>query len=192
MEVFVFRNVFLRCLGLTLLLCLVLSSCSGDEEGTRVSARNRPLPDQVIRGFGLTETTMGEKDWHMDAEKAYVYDKRNILEAESVKVTFFNRVGEVRSVLTADYGRLNRNTDDMEATGNVVVTSSDSVVLETNSLRWESDAREIASDDSVRIVRRRDVLTGWGFRGDPDLGSFRILRDMKATVKARESVAENG
>jgi LPS export ABC transporter protein LptC len=96
------------------------------------------------------------------------------------------------SVLKADYGKLNRGSADMEAVGNVVVTSADGVILETETLRWESELRKILSEDSVRIIRDEDVLTGWGFRGDPDLGSFRILRDMKATIKARERVAEDG
>jgi LPS export ABC transporter protein LptC len=182
----------LRAVCLAFLLALVLAGCAGDEAERTPAQRDRPLPDQVITGFSLTETTMGEKDWHMEARKAYIYEKRNILEAESVEVTFFDRAGEVRSVLKADYGKLNRGSDDMEAAGNVVVTSADGVILESETLRWDSDLRKIISEDSVRIVRDKDVLTGWGFRGDPDLGSFRILRDMKATIKAREAVAEDG
>lgn len=181
----------MRPVCLVTIIGLALAGCAGDEAERTPAERDRPLPDQVITGFSLTETTMGEKDWHMEADKAYIYEKRNILEAEAVEVTFFDKAGEVRSVLKADYGKLNRGSDDMEAIGNVVVTSADGVILETETLRWESELRKIISEDSVRIVREQDVLTGWGFRGDPDLGSFRILRNMKATIKARESVAEN-
>jgi LPS export ABC transporter protein LptC len=177
---------------LTALLTVVLAGCAGDETERTPAQRSEPVPDQVITGFSLTETTMGEKDWHMEADRAYIYEKRNILEAEAIEVTFFDKAGEIRSVLRADYGKLNRGSDDMEAIGNVVVTSADGVVLESETLRWESELRKIISEDSVRIVRDEDVLTGWGFRGDPDLGSFRILRDMKATIKAGERVAEDG
>jgi LPS export ABC transporter protein LptC len=95
-------------------------------------------------------------------------------------------------VLNADYGKLNRHSGDMEARGSVVVTGSDGVVLETQSLVWESETRQIVSEDSVKVIRNEDVLTGWGFKGDPDLGSFSILRDMKATIRAREEVTEGG
>ncbi len=105
-------------------------------------------------------------------------------------MTFFDKDGSVRSVLKADYAKLNRNTDDMEARGSVVVTGSDGVKLETETLTWQSGTRQIASDDSVTVYRNEDILTGWGFRGDPDLGSFRILRDMKATIKARDESKE--
>jgi LPS export ABC transporter protein LptC len=122
----------------------------------------------------------------MKAQQAYLYDERNILEAKVVEVTFFDESGSIRSVLNAAYGKLNRNTDDMEARGDVIVTGSDGVMLETESLMWQSSTRKIVSDDSVKVIRNRDVLTGWGFRGDPDLGSFSILRDMKATIRAEQ------
>ncbi len=184
-------NLRLRRTALAVLvLAAVVLGCAGDEPDQVASERTKPLPDQVISEFGLTETSMGLKDWHMEADKAYVYEKRNILETEVVEVTFFDKDGSVRSVLKADYAKLNRNTDDMEARGSVVVTGSDGVKLETETLTWQSGTRQIASDDSVTVYRNEDILTGWGFRGDPDLGSFRILRDMKATIKARDESKE--
>jgi LPS export ABC transporter protein LptC len=167
----------------SLLAAALLAGCAGEEPDKVAGGDRKPLPDQVISEFGLTETSMGRKDWHMEAEKAYIYEKRNILETEIVEVVFFDEVGSVKSVLKADYARLNRTTDDMEARGNVVVTGSDGVMLQTETLNWQSDTRKIASDDSVTVYRNDDILSGWGFRGDPDLGSFRILRDMKATIR---------
>ncbi|MFC1799364.1 LPS export ABC transporter periplasmic protein LptC [Candidatus Eisenbacteria bacterium] len=173
-----------------LVLAAALTGCAGDDPDQVAGQKSKPLPDQVISEFGLTETSMGRKDWHMEAEKAYVYDKRNVLETDVVEVTFFDEDGSIRSVLKADYARLNRSTDDMEARGNVVVTGADGVKLETQALNWQSETRQIASDDSVTVYRNEDILTGWGFRGDPDLGSFRILKDMKATIRARDESKE--
>ncbi len=191
-EIGISWDICMRWVYLAVIAGLALAGCAGDEAEQTAAERDRPMPDQIISGFSLTETAMGAKDWHMEADRAYVYEKRNVLEAEAIEVTFFDKTGEVRSVLKADYGKLNRGSDDMEATGNVVVTSSDGVILETETLRWDSELRKIMSEDSVKIVRDEDVLTGWGFRGDPDLGSFRILKDMKATIKAKEPVAEDG
>lgn len=179
--------------GFILLVVAVwLPSCSREPAADSVQSQDRPLPDQVISDFEITETSMGKKDWTMQAAEAYLYEKRNVLEARTVEVTFFEEAGAVRSVLNADYGKLNRNTDDMEARGNVVVTGADGVVLETESLTWQSKTRKIASDDSVKVIRNEDVLTGWGFRGDPDLGSFSILRDMKATIRPQQPQQERG
>lgn len=179
-----------RVLAAALFVAAALAGCSGDDPELAADRQTKPLPDQVISEFGLTETSQGRKDWRMEAEKAYVFEKRNILETDAVEVTFFDEAGSIRSVLKADYARLNRTTDDMEARGNVVVTGSDGVRLETEALNWQSETRQIASDDSVTVYRNDDILSGWGFRGDPDLGSFRILKDMKATIKARDEGKE--
>ncbi|MFZ1946174.1 MAG: LPS export ABC transporter periplasmic protein LptC [bacterium] len=166
-----------------LVLLALLAGCAREDAGSTGSAPAQPMPDQVISDFGLTETTGGTKDWSMEALKAYVYDKRNIVEADLVKITFFDEQGGVRSVLTAHSGRLNRTTSDMEAWGDVVVTGSGGVELRSQKLSWVSKTRQIVSDDSVTVIRSGDVLSGWGFRGDPDLGKFEILRDMKATIR---------
>jgi LPS export ABC transporter protein LptC len=191
MEVVTFRNISLRVIVILALTGLAgVGSCAREESEGTVQGRDKPLPDQVISGFAITETSMGKKDWTMEAEEAYLYEKRNILEAREVEVTFYDDSGGMRSVLQADYGKLNRNSDDMEARGSVTVTGSDGIVLETESLVWQSATRQIVSDDSVRIIRNEDVLTGWGFRGDPDLGSFSILRNMRATIRALEETEE--
>jgi LPS export ABC transporter protein LptC len=191
MEVGTVRSIRLKqALVLGLVSVVSLSACSGEESSDLTQTRNQPLPDQVISDFRITETSMGKKDWSMEAGEAYVYEKRNILEAREMEVTFFDRNGDVRSVLKADYGKINRASDDMEARGNVVVTGSDGVVLETESLMWQSRTRHIVSDDSVKIIRNEDILTGWGFKGDPDLGSFSILRGMRATIRPKGQVGE--
>ncbi len=185
MEVDMLRNLrLIRVAAAVLAVAAAMAGCAGEEPETAVGQKTKPLPDQVISEFSLTETTTGRKDWHMRADKAYVYEKRNILETEVVKVTFFDEAESVKSVLEADYALVNRSTDDMEARGNVVVTGSDGVMLMTEALSWNSETRQIASDDSVTVYRNDDILSGWGFRGDPDLGSFRILKDMKATIRA--------
>lgn len=193
MEVRVFRYLSLNwILALILVGVAGMSMCAREESRDVAHEMNKPLPDQVISDFKITETSMGKKDWSMRAEKAYLYEKRNLLEAQGIEVTFFDDKGTVQSVLSASYGKINRASDDMEARGSVVVTGSDGVILETESLSWQSASRQIVSEDSVKVIRNKDVLTGWGFRGDPDLGSFSILRNMKATIRAGRELSESG
>jgi LPS export ABC transporter protein LptC len=182
MEVRAFRSVLVA-LAAWMGLAGLLAGCSREEPGQAARSGEQQLPDQIISNFSLTETAGGKKDWSMDAVKAYVYDRRNVIEADLVRITFFDEAGGVRSVLNSRNGRLDRNSNDMEARGDVLVTSSGGAELRTQSLTWKSRERQIVSDDSVTVVRRGDVLTGWGFRGDPDLGKFEILRAMKATIR---------
>jgi LPS export ABC transporter protein LptC len=191
MEISRFRDVFLRNLAGLIVCCgACVAGCGGNDTGPRSEQPKRPLPDQVISDFSITETAKGRKEWKMEAEQAFVYEERNVLEADTVHVTFFDDAGNTRSVLTALHGKLNRNTDDMEAHGNVVVTGSDGVVLRTQSLTWTAKTHQITSQDSVTVVRHGDILTGWGFRGDADLGKFEILRQMRATIRPADAGEE--
>ncbi len=183
MEIGAGRNLQLSLSIVGIALCLLVNDCSREQEQGGISGRSRLMPDQIITNFEITETALGRKDWTMRADSAYLYDRRNLLEAKSVEVTFYDENGQVRSILKADYGKLNRKSDDMEARGHVVVTSAEGIKLETSKLTWLNSERQIVSDDSVKITRKDDILTGWGFRGDPDLGTFTILRQMKATIK---------
>jgi LPS export ABC transporter protein LptC len=177
---------------LSALLLVTACLCSREETGRGTVQRNKPLPDQVISDFRITETASGRKEWNMSASKAYIYDSRGLLETEDMEVQFFDEEGRIKSTLVADRGVINRATDDMEARGDVLVTGSSGVTLETQTLLWISKTREIVSDDSVRVVREGDVLTGVGFRGDPDLGSFEILKNMKATIHTKGEESGGG
>ena len=98
MEIGAFRYVFVKpVIGLILAGLVVTCACSREEPGDIVEERHEPLPDQVISDFKITETSLGKKDWTMGAEKAYLYEKRNLLEARVVEVTFFSIEGVVRS-----------------------------------------------------------------------------------------------
>jgi lipopolysaccharide export system protein LptC len=158
---------------LSALLLVTACLCSREETGRGTVQRNKPLPDQVISDFRITETASGRKEWNMSASKAYIYDSRGLLETEDMEVQFFDEEGRIKSTLVADRGVINRAT-------------------ETQTLLWISKTREIVSDDSVRVVREGDVLTGVGFRGDPDLGSFEILKNMKATIHTKGEESGGG
>ena len=194
MEVDLLRSLCLRTwIAVTFAACVALGACSKEEPRETPQVPPGQLPDQVISNFSITETAgRGQKEWTLEAKKADVYEKRNVLEVQLVKVTFYDRTGAVGSVLTAREGRIDNGTRDMEARGDVVVTGSDGVVLKTNRLTWENKARQIFSDDSVTVIRQQDVLTGVGFRGDPDLGKFEILKDLKATIRSQSAVGGGG
>jgi hypothetical protein len=74
-------------------------------------------------------------------------------------------------------------THDLTALGNVVVTSQEGYVLETESLVWVNSLGEIHSEDFLRFTKGADVFTGYGFRGDPELRDVEILRDIKAYLR---------
>ena len=96
----------------------------------------------------------------------------------NVEADFFNEEGLLISTLTSDSAYIDQNTNNLHAYGNVVVVSSnDSVRLESNSILWDNHYELITSQEFVKFTSSSgDKLTGVGFESDMDLSQWRIKK----------------
>ncbi|MBU8921936.1 MAG: LPS export ABC transporter periplasmic protein LptC, partial [Bacteroidales bacterium] len=79
----------------------------------------------------------------------------------------------------------------LTALGNVVVTSREGYVLETESLVWLNIVEQIHTEDFVKVTRGADILTGYGFQGYPELKNIDIKRDVRAYLKDDEGLVDD-
>ena len=163
---------------------LVTFGCGGEQVPDREGGPT--LPNQEIDGFSLTQTRDGQKMWILTADHALVFEDAGRVEMTRFRVDFFDDHGGVRSTLTAREGLLRRRTNDMEAFGNVIVTSEDGTTLATERLTWNERTGKIESDRFVRVVQGRDEFTGVGLEADPDLKNIRVHSEFKAYVRTPE------
>jgi LPS export ABC transporter protein LptC len=153
------------------------------EEGTSAS-----MPTQTFRNLELRETTEGKLEWVLRARTAWQGASGAPTRLESLRVDFYQRSDEIRSVLTADSGRVDSREGNLEARGNVVVITPEGNRLETEQLSWDRKGARVTSEVEVRLVRGRDVLTGIGFESDPNLERFRLLKEVRASVREEGTV----
>lgn len=172
-------------------ICLAVPAlgCQGQPASTSSGGEDR-IPDQEARDFTLTESSEGKKTWTLWASYAAMYHDRNVVDAREVRIEFFDAEQRRFSTLVADRGLVFQRTNDLEARGNVRVTTESGVTMETDSLRWLNATGKIVSDAYVRVTRQGDVVTGYGFESDPNLDHFNITRQVRAEV--REENAEQG
>ena len=166
-----------------LLLCVVFSglSCGEGKDRPPPVSEVGDLPDQEAWGHRSILSDLGVTKAVVEAGHVRKYGKKGITEMdEGVRIQFFDRDGTVSSVLTSDTVVLEDKTKDIEAGGNVVVTSKDSVRLETDLLRWDHRKERIFADGWVRISSKEGVETGVGFESDPDLRRW-SMREVKGT-----------
>jgi LPS export ABC transporter protein LptC len=145
-----------------------------------------PIPSQELSQFVLRETDeSGRVAWIFQAEQAQIFEARDEVEAKKIHIDFFDPEGQVASVLVADRAVIERRTNDMQASGHVVVRNSDGDQLFTEELHYSGDREKIYTDEFVRVLRGRDELTGYGLETDPDLrgGELEIQRDFRATMR---------
>ena len=143
------------------------------------------LPDQEVSDFEATETDQGALQWKMYARSAATYRARNTVVARGVRIDFFDEKGKRASTLTAREGEMNDLSHDMIARGDVVIQTTEGTRMTTDQLRFLNKMQRIQTDSFVRVDRRGDVLTGWGFESDPQLKDFQFKRQVKATVHTR-------
>jgi LPS export ABC transporter protein LptC len=143
------------------------------------------LPDQEVSDFVVTETDAGHPQWTLYARSAAIYNPRNTIVARGVRIDFFDEKGERTSTLTAREGEMNQMRRDMVARGNVVLQTTEGTRMSTEELHFLNQQQRIVSDAFVRVERRGDVLTGYGFESDPNLEHFEFKRKVQAVVRTR-------
>lgn len=174
-------------LGALFVLAAALVCATGcDRDGEGGGRGSRARADQEIDGFTLTQTREGTKLWVLKADNALVFERADQVELSDLRIDFFTEAGEVRSTLTADKGFLSRRTNDMEVRGDVVVYAADGTILTTETLTWNERTGKVETEDSVRVTKDNDVMTGDGVEADPDLKNIRVKRNFKAYVRTPE------
>jgi len=104
-------------------LAVALSGCQGRTPSTPRGEEVR-VPDQEARDFTLTESSEGKKNWTLWASYAAMYNDRNLVDAKTVRIEFFDEQGAKNSTLVADQGLVHQRTNDLEARGNVRIVTT--------------------------------------------------------------------
>jgi LPS export ABC transporter protein LptC len=156
----------------------------GSEENLVPSPERTDLPTQEVRNFTLEESDAGHRDWILSAKYAATYGPKGVIQARDVQIDFYDSQGRKYSHLVAREGEVHQPGNDMEARGNVVVTTTEGVRIETSSLRYLNQQNKITSDAFVRLTRHGDVVTGIGFESDPSLTHFSLKREVRAQVQS--------
>jgi LPS export ABC transporter protein LptC len=177
------RTPVVECAALAVLLGLVASGGCRSKTSPASRGAARAVPDQEARDFTLTESSEGRKNWTLLASYAAMYNERHLIDARTVRIEFFDSKGARFSTLLADQGIVDQRTNNLEARGRVRITTESGIRMETDSLRWINNRGKIVSDAFVKVTRRYDVVTGWGFESDPSLDHFRLTREVQAEVR---------
>lgn len=168
---------------------LFLAACAS-EPADEIAYEVGETPDDVFVDFVTEETDSGLTTWSLTAPKASRFKEKKLVILDNPTIKFFDELGEIRTTLVSDSGEYYEESRDMLAWGNVVVTSADGDVLETDSLLWSNQENKITSESFVKLTRGGDVITGYGLECRDDLGTVDIKRDVKATVVDEEGEFE--
>lgn len=105
---------------------------------------------------------------------------------DGLRADFFNEKGELKSTVTARYGRY------YEKAGNVLLRDSVHVVndkgeqLDTQELIWNEQMQKFFTEKQVRITTPTQVLTGTGMEANQDFSVYQIT-NIQGSVRIEKS-----
>ena len=183
------RNVVVICSLLIAHSSLLFLGC---EEKIKPSVANtsvgQDVPTQESWNSHITFTDSGRVTAIVNAGHIAVFENtRYTLLDEDVRIDFFNEEQQHTSTLTAQRGKVNDVTHDLEAFGGVVVVSDSGTTLKTQELYWDNARQLIHTPNYVQITSPTEQIQGRGLESDQSLKNYRIF---KVTGKAR--VEEEG
>ena len=169
-----------------LFMVIVILGCSSVEDEI-IDVNEKKYPDQESWNTEIILTKNGQKRavvlaGHLTKSN----DESMVVLDEAVDVDFFNAEQSHLSHLKSHQARVNENTNDLLASGNVVVISDSGVTLYTEELRWDHRRERIISDVFITLVSNQDTLTGIGFESDSDLENWIIEKPAGVTDRTKE------
>ncbi|MBI4651215.1 LPS export ABC transporter periplasmic protein LptC [Candidatus Desantisbacteria bacterium] len=166
-------------------LLFFLFSCNSNSNNLPISKtkEGKTEPSLHIEGFTLTETLKGAREWELKARSADIYENKKIILVAEIEMIFYDK-DKIFSQLKAAEAEIGVDKKDILTRGNVRITSSKNIVLETDKLNWDAKEHTFKTDSYVKVVKDHSVLTGNGLITDPNLENIKILKDVEVkTVK---------
>ncbi len=106
------------------------------------------------------EEEAGKVRWRLTAEQALIYDEKGAGRTELRKVSVEVAEPDRTWSIVGDEGEYLQKEKKIELRGNVVVTSSDGLRLQTDVLRWSGEERRLWTDAPVILSGPGGVVHG--------------------------------
>jgi LPS export ABC transporter protein LptC len=168
-----------RSVAVTMLIVLTLGACRDQTETPLVPEDILALneeADQVMFGVDHYVTSDGIRKAHILADTAFNIEDESVIDLRRMEVTFFDRDGNVTSILTAEEGTYHWDTGNMTARKNVVVLSPDEGRrLETSVLNYNRSQDRIWSEETTRMFEPDGtVVEGTAFESDSSMENIEL------------------
>lgn len=178
---------------ITVLALLVgIIGCTREDAGSTDQSLfdSSSVPDSDINRATIYTYEGGRVSSRIIADRIVQFDTRDSTVAYNLDIDVFDSTGAVQSHLVGDSGIILDQQTRIAAYGDVVLISSDSTILETQRLYWNSRTDSIYTDAFVEITKDNDLLSGYGLQADPNLGSIKILNSVSGQMSDPERLED--
>jgi len=101
---------------------------------------------------------------------------------EGLHAKFFNKLGEVESTISAEYGIHYPEEATVLLRNKVDVVNVKQERLETEELIWNQNTRKISTTKFVKITTPNETLKGYGMEADEDFSNW-VIKDASGNFR---------
>lgn len=171
--------IFLGTLGV-LLFGMRFAFCA-DASVPATNSEPQQMQDFNLAGYGPE----GQKTW--EVEGATMDMVGNDVKMSDITAHLY---GESENMtLTADNGRMNKQTGVMRLEDNVRAVTDSGAQLDTNYLDWSQKDQLITTNDRVNITKDHMTAQGQGIEVQPDLKIAKFEKDVVMTMNGQKNVS---
>lgn len=174
-----------RAYGSGAIIALALLAACGSGQDPVGGSGYRDLPaDQVVLDLDMDIKDMGALRARLHADTAYIWEDSARTVMFPVDLKLYDQNGAETAHLTADQGEHDSQTNNMFATGNVVLVSSDGNrrVL-TEELHFDPQRGRIWSDVHTILFEGDSRLEGSGFRANSDMTDVEVFESTGENIE---------
>jgi LPS export ABC transporter protein LptC len=158
----------------------VIAAAACSKQGTRPPVKSgaslADSAEQVMQDVHYVLTSGGVQRGELFADSAYIFDDNTRYVLKDPRMTFNTVEGVKNGTMKADRGKYNLRQQILEGFGNVVITSTEGKKLTSPYVKYNQGLNEVSSDTTFTLVEPGNTVSGTGFKADPQLNKFQILR----------------
>jgi LPS export ABC transporter protein LptC len=169
------KNIILLLELVAIFMVIALcSGCNSKKEALPVSAEDINVP---LQEFNNTTLYFYNKK-HLQAKIEARVMKKSISDTGSilvvpVRLSLFDSLGHNRTRVIADSGIISNTMQKYVVWGDVLIRTSDSMIIRSPKLRWFKERKKVESDTYVQIqTKKGDILRGKGLDAVDDFSHF--------------------
>jgi LPS export ABC transporter protein LptC len=170
-----------------LLACVTVAACR-DQKGAPLAVARPTIADsadQILFNSRTLITDLGLQRAEVFSDTAFFFDQNTRLEMRggpTVRGIFFSSTGAQDAILTSHRALYNTRQGVLEASGDVLVVSTDGRKLKTPFLRFDQRQNKISSDSAFVLTEPGREVRGIGFVSDPDMQNINVLKVQSSKV----------
>ena len=123
----------------------------GTEKTVAPGVPKQKVPDYAVDGFNFVSTHEGKKQWKIMSERAYFYQKENLIHNRKVTAYLYDDQDQT-TVITGDEAQYYPSQRVLEMFGHVVTKFPDGFITRSDYMKYYPDRKRVEVPDRYRVT----------------------------------------